>query len=276
MHALADTQRRLWRLVTAPEGVRSALAEAGDPAAAGLDGWLVSDARLPAARRLEIHANAYFQRIHGVMADDFGALAAAVGDAAFHDLVAASLCVHPPERPSLRHVGARLADFLEKAAAAEPFRRRWPWAADLARLETALADAFDAADGPPLAREDLAALPPERWAERVLRLHPAARLLELDPAAPELRRRFEADAPPEPPAGARPPVPVPVLVWRLRERVHFREPEPEEAGLLRAVGTSAAFGALCETLAARHGEEAAPARAAGWLATWIDAGLLAR
>jgi hypothetical protein len=274
MHALADTQRRLWRLVTAPEGVRAALAEAGDPAAAGLEGWLVSDARLPAALRLEIYANAYFGRIHGVMADDFGALAAAVGGAAFHDLVTAYLCVHPPERPSLRHVGERLADFLEDAAAAEPFRRRWPWAADLARLEIALADAFDAADAPPLAREDLAALPPERWAERVLSLHPAARLLELDPAAPALRRRFEDDETPEPPDGARPPVPV--LVWRLRERVQFRAPEPEEAELLRAVGTSAAFGALCETLAARHGAEAAPARAAAWLATWIDAGLLAR
>jgi len=274
MSELAETQRRLWRLLTAPSGVRAALAEAGDPEGASLDGWLRSDAAVPAALRLEVYANAYFQRILGVMAEDSGALAAALGESAFHDLVTAYLCVHPPERPSLRHVGERLADFLDAHPAAEPFRQRWPFAADLARLEIALADAFDAPDAEALSREDLAALPSEHWQDLALSLQPAARLLGLSGPAVALRRRFETDEALEPEDEA--PWRATVMVWRQREGVHFRELELEEAALLEAVRRGASFGTLCEELATRHGAEAVPARAAGWLATWVDAGLLTR
>lgn len=272
MSTLADTQRRLWRLLTAPSGVGTALAEAGDPSGASLDGWLVSDPRVPARVRLEIYANAYFQRIHDALARDFGALAANLGAEGFHDLVTAYLCVHPPERPSLRHAGERLAAFLDAHPAAAPFRRRWPFAADLARLETALADAFDAPDEPPLRREALAAVAPEAWPRLGLRLQRGARVIELAAAACALRERFEADAPdasPEARAGR-----VTALVWRRRERAHFREIGDEEAELLRLAQLGAPFAELCDRLAARCGAEAAPARAASWLATWTDAELL--
>ena len=208
---LARTQRRLWRLLTAPEGVRAALAEEGDASGASLEGWLRSAPGPAAAVRLEIYANAYFARIHGVMVEDFGALARALGEAGFHDLVTAYLCVHPPERPSLRHVGERLPGFLADHGAAAPFRRRWPFAADLARLEVALADAFDAPDAPALTREDLASVPPERWADLSLTLHPSVRLLRIGSAALALRRAFEADAEPAPGGGV-----VPAVVWRRR------------------------------------------------------------
>ena len=49
---LDATQRRLWRLLTAPEGVAAALREAGDPDGRSLAGWLVSDARADAAAHL--------------------------------------------------------------------------------------------------------------------------------------------------------------------------------------------------------------------------------
>lgn len=274
MSDLAATQQRLWRLLTAPSGVRAALAEAGDPEGRSLEGFAVSDSRAGAALRLEIYANAYFERIHDVLARDFETLARTLGEEGFHDLVTAYLCVHVPSRPSLRHAGERLADFLAEHAAAEPFRRRWPWAADLARLEWALAFAFDAPEAAALEREQLAAVAPEGWERIVFALRPCVRRLALAWEVAPLREAFEAGCENRVPPAE--PAPNGLLVWRRGERVSFRSIDDEERELLARVEAGAPFGALCEWLAARHGAGAAPARAAAWLAAWVGAELLAR
>ena len=141
---LASGQRAIARLLRAPEGVRAALAEAGDPEGRSLESRVRGDATASAVQRLEIYANATFHRMREALEQEFDALARALGDTGFHDLVASYLLVHPSRRPSLRHVGEALPEFLAGHGVAEPFRRRWPWAADLARLEWALSLAFDA------------------------------------------------------------------------------------------------------------------------------------
>jgi hypothetical protein len=270
---LDATQRRLRDLVTAPEGVGAALREAGDPDGRSLVGFAVSDAVQGATLRLEVYANAYFSRLYGVLADDFGALAAAVGAAGMNDVVTAYLLADPPRHFSIRHAGDRLAEFLAAHPAALPFRQRWPWCADLARLETALCDAFDAADAPLLARETLAARPPAEWPALVLRLAPCVRLLRLAFAVLPLREAFERDA--EPPAPPAAPAANAVLVWRRDEQVCWRALDPLEADLLELTRASAGFEELCAAAARALGDAAAPAHAATLLARWVEAGLLA-
>jgi len=211
-----------------------------------------------------------------VLARDFPTLAAALGADGFHDLATAYLCVHPPSRPSLRHAGASLAGFLAGDAAAVPFRRRWPFAADLARLEWALGCAFDAPDAPPLARAELEALAPERFEALALALHPSVRRLEVAFDVSALRAAFEAadedgTALSAPAAGE-----ATLLVWRCRERVRFRALDADEADLLGRLSRGATFGALCEAIAERHGHDEAPPRAAARLAAWLDDELLVR
>jgi hypothetical protein len=270
---LDATQRRLWHLLTAPEGVAAALREAGDPDGRELTGFVASDARLDATSRLEVYANAYFARLHAVLCDDFGALAAALGDEWMHDLVTAYLLAHPPRRPSIRHAGEELAEFLATHPAALPFRRRFPWCADLARLERALGDAFDAADAPLRSRESLASLPPESWPALALRLAPCARVLRLDWPVLSLREAYEREeALPEPPAARQANA---ALVWRRDEMVRFRPLEPLEAELLERAAAGESFEALCAAAARELGESAAPRRSAQLLAGWIDAGLIA-
>ena len=273
MHDLGSTQRRIWRWLTAPSGVRAALAEEGDPDGAGLAVLLRGDARCSAIARLEIYANAYFQRVHDALAEDHAALAAALGAGWFHDLVTAYLLAHPPAHPSLRFAGSELPRFLDAAPGAAPFRRRFPFAADLARLEWALSFAFDAADAEPLRREDLAALPLAEWEQLALALHPSVRTLRLDWPVTALREAFDSDGavPLRAPAS---PEPCGVVVWRRGERVFFRSAEPLELELLEAVRAGARFGVLCERAARQVGEAEAPARAAGWLAAWVGTGLL--
>jgi hypothetical protein len=252
-------------LLTTPEGVSGALREAGDPDGHTLEGFIVSDARGAAPARLEIYANAWFQRILGALKDDFGALAAALGDAGTNDLALAYLIAHPPQHASLRHVGDRLADYLTSDPRADFFRQRWPWCGDLARFESALLDAFDAEDAPVLTRAQLAALAPEQWASLVLRVQPCARVLRLAWNVAPMTETHEAPPAPEPSS---------VLVWRRDESVRWRALEPFEAELFERARAGARFEDLCDAVALRVGEDSAAAEAASTLGRWVDAGLL--
>lgn len=269
---LDATQRRFAALLTAPDGVGAALREAGDAQGASLAGFVAGDARLDATSRLEVYANAYFARILDVLTQDFGALAAALGREGMNDVATAYLLAHPSRHFSIRHVGARLAAYLADDPRAAPLRVRWPWCADLARLETALGDAFDAADVPLLSREALAALPPDAWPDLRLHFAPCVRLLRLAWPVRTLREAFERDATPPPLVT---PAPETLLVWRRDESVRWRAILPLEAELLEAALAGAPFEALCATAAGALGEAAAPGYAAESLARWVHDALLA-
>ena len=262
---LRAAQLRLRELITAPSS------EQRERVAAEL---LRGDAQRTAGVRLEVYAHAWLHRIHGALADDYGALARVLGAAAFRELVIVYLRAHPPHRPSLRDAGADLPGFLAGSPAAAALRERHPFAPDLARLEWALLEAFDAADAAPLPREALAAVPPERWADLRFVFQPSLQLLSLDFPVDRLRRAHDQEEAGLPAVSA--PLPTRVCVWRSEERVFHRALEPIEAeGLARALA-GASFGRLCEGIAARLSEAEAPLRAANMLARWQADGWLAQ
>lgn len=305
---LAASQRRLWRLIAWPEGVAAALG--GEPPdTPPLDSLIRSDARLGAEARLDVYANAYFFRIHDVLAEDYPSLRAVLGETDFHDLVTSYLAVHPSTHPSLRWIGGRLSGFLREHPAAAGVRARCPLAADLADLEWATEMVFDAADSRPATRDDLARLAPEAFDALPLRLRPSVRLLHLAWPVHELRAAWRREEPLPEVA----PAETAVCVWRGGQaaegeragetrgqragetggqragepggeadgesaqrdgRVMNRVLAPDEAAALDRVATGVAFGALCEAIAAEAGDEQAPALAAGFLARWVDDGLL--
>lgn len=201
------------------------------------------------AGNVPIYSNAYYARIHGVLADDYPKLAALLGDDAFRALVVPYLRVHPTTHPSLREAGVHLPGFL-----AEPIYR------DLARLERARVEAFDGPDATPLARDDLAALAPEAFPSLPLRLVPTAQLVTLATNADEVWDALEAGAA----APARVTSPRTVLVWRREITVVHRTLDADEATALARGGT---FGHVCEALAVE--------RALELLLRWLDAGLIA-
>ena len=275
-HELGRLQRRLWRLISEPEGVAAALSAEGDAPRPGLSGLIRSDRGLAPEDRLTVYANAYFARIQDCLRSDFGALAQALGPAAFHDLVKTYLMAHPPSHPSLRYAGKDLARFLETEPFASIFARRCAYCADLARLEWALTNAFDAEDAPVLAREDLAHVAPEAWVGLRLRPSPSLTLLSLGFPVQTVRERFDHeseeetwDAPP-----TLEPAPTYLRVWRRKEHVYYRAIPALEAELLGSLGRGVDFGTLCERVAQEVGDGAAAARAAEFLEAWISAELL--
>jgi len=234
---------------------------------------LCGDPQRPAGARLEIYAYAWRARLRSVLADDFGALAQLLGEPAFDALASAYLRAHPPSHPSLRAAGARLPGFLAEAPEAAPARRQCPFAPDLARLEWALVEAFDAADAGALPHAALAAVAPERWAELRFRFQPALQPLAL--AFPVDRVRIAHDRGDATLARELAPDPTHVCVWRSDERVFHRPLDPIEAEALALALSGASFGRLCEAIAERLSDAEAPPRAAALLSRWQQDGWLA-
>lgn len=276
--ALAAVQEQLWRLVTEPEGVDAALGPGGAAGRVELARLVRGDGGIEPVHRLAVYANAYFARIHDCLREDFGALACALGAAAFHDLVKTYLMMHPPTRPSLRHAGAHLAEHLSTSPFEAIFSRRCPYAADLARLEWAVIEAFYAPDSPVLSREDLAAVPSGDWG--ALRFEPSASLQILSCAWPvhEVRERFDREdaASVWDPVPALDAEPTDLCVWRQGERIRCRAISALEREALGAVGAGEPFAAICDRLAAAVGASEAAPKAAAMMAAWLTDGLLAR
>ncbi len=221
-------------------------------------------------QRLGVYRHGYFARIHDVLRDDYGALHALLGDAAFHDLAKLYLMAHPPQSHSLRDVGASLPQFLA-GPVAEPFTARWPFAPDLATLEWALVEVFDAPDSDLLDREALAALPPAGWAALVLELVAAHRTLALDWPVHRLRKAWSNEQPiPE-----FEPLATKVLVHRHREQVFVRSLGELEARVLAWLRDGFDFAAICGRAADEHGDAGSPSDVLALLERWLADGLLA-
>ena len=213
-----------------------------------------SDERRSAVERLDIYANMYFYRILDVLRDLFPKLVAAVGDTPFHNLVTDYLLKYPSSHPSLRNVGARLAQYLD-----EHGDRDRLWLADLARLEWARHDVFDLGDAEPLTMERLRARDPSAFATLALPLIPASAVLRVKYAVEECW-----DDPSQPPSAGR----KTLLVWRQHGDVFHRATEEREAAAVAMLQRGTTFGLICEWLGGELPESEAPQAAFALLAQW--------
>ena len=303
---LRSTQELFWTLITAPEGVCTAVEDLGRRGlleARAIDDVFKGDGDLPAVERLDIYANMYFYRLLDCLAEDFPKVLAAVGPERFHNLITDYLLAHPSEHPSLRYLGRRLPGFI----AGHPLAAEHPWLADLARLDWARADLFDAADATPLSRDALARLPQERAGEARFTIVPAFALLRFDHDVVRFWRRLEDDAAgvhregashgratgnaarettviDASPAraqdvGAHPGRPrrrpTAARVWRRDFVVYHRSIDEDEVVCLESVRAGDSIAHICQRLSAGRSVAKATERAGRMVQGWLDDGILA-
>lgn len=271
MSDLARTQRLLWKLITAPEGVEAALAQAqerGEDLRAELLRTVRDDPELSAVERLDVYANMYFYRLLDVLRDDFAAVAFVAGEARFHNLVTDYLLRHFPQHHSLRWAGRFLPDFLAAHRQADLH----PCLGDLARFEWALTEAFDAEDAPAATADELRAIPAEHWPALRLQAHPSLRLLACEWNVREIWRRSGVGERP----GSEQHVATRCCVWRRELQVLHRDLGEAEWSGLQALTAAAPFEVLCAEIAARMGggQEDAASAAASYLMRWTEDGLI--
>jgi hypothetical protein len=220
---------------------------------------------------LGIYRNAYTGRLVGILREEFAKLRLLAGDRIFDDLAHAYLAAHPSTYFSVRWIGRDLAGFL---ATADPWQKD-PGLAQIARIEWAETMAFDAADRPLVARDDLAAIPPTGWPSLILTLHASVQRVSISPEVFEIWKRLSSDEP----VGPKPDEIGPYethLVWRIGLDVKLRPLEADEADAIEAVAAGRTFAEICEVLAARVGADRAAYRAAELLERWVSTETIGR
>ena len=163
-----------------------------------------------------VYRHAYVARLAEVLADDYEQLHAYLGDAGFAKFAKSYIAAHPSDRRSARDFGRHVPEFLK----ADAGFAKHPELAEIARLEKALADAFDGPDAEPLKLSELAKLAPELWAKLVFTPHPTAIRLTVATNAADIWSALREDTAP-PPAQLL-PEPQAILVWRHDVTARFR------------------------------------------------------
>lgn len=210
---------------------------------------------------LGIYARMYASRLHATLADDYPKLRAALGDEAFEAVIRRYLTSHPPSSYTLRDLGLALPSFLRGDSLA--------WAAELATLERARVEVFDAADAAPLVAATVAALG-DQLPSMVLRLVPASLVVPLGWTVDTSWSQLEDEV-----AFAAPVAqPRTVLVWRRGVTVVHRTLEDaDEAALVPQLVVGLQFAEVCAHLVPTHGDSA-PNRAIELLLRWLAAEVL--
>jgi hypothetical protein len=212
--------------------------------------------------RVHVYVDAYLARLRDVLLDDYPKLGGAVGEA-FAALSRQYIRVHPSDRPSLRHFGRHVPAFLLK----HPLSEQRPWLADLARLEWARVEAFDAADRQAMSAEDLHAMAGEGLAQLRLKLVPSVQVLELAWPADAIWQALDDGEAPMPVVSE----PTTLVVWRSGFSVRHRRCDVPEARAIARVSRAAAFAEVCEAWdeEPRTDIATAAARATAALCQWV-------
>lgn len=219
-------------------------------------------------RLFGVYRHAYGSRLVEAMRNDHKLLHEYLGDEMFNAMGAAYVAANPSQHPNLRWFSRALPEFLESS---EPYSTH-PLLSDLAAIERALNDAFDAEDAPVLALADMAGFVPEAWADLVFRPHPSAFRLDVSTNASAVWLALKRDE--IPPDAVALEHSCPLLTWRQDMTPMFRDLATEEAMMWDEAASGIPFGVLCSMLATFDDPDGAAARGAGYLHGWVTAGLL--
>lgn len=231
---------------------------------------LTDGARETKDNLLQVYRDAYVLRLIEVVGNDHEHLRRYLGEPEFRAMAGRYIAANPSQHPNARWFSRGLPEFLRTT---EPYAQKCVLG-ELAALERALNDAFDADDAPVLGAADLAAIPPAAWAGLAFVAHPSAACLEASTNAAAIWMALKGDEPPPPPALL--PEVARILVWRQGTTAMFRDLSAEEAMMWQLTSGGADFGEVCQMMAVFDSAETAPARAAGILKTWLETGLLSR
>jgi hypothetical protein len=264
--SLNELQNLLYQRITNLDTTKKSIGGERGPAPSVLEALIRGNERLSAAERIGIYADAYFYRLLECLGEDFPATLAVLGADNFAALVEGYLLEHPPTEPSILYAGLYLADFLND----HPFAERWPFIADLARLERAVLDVFHATNAAALSLETLHTVPSEDWPALKLLTHPAVEIVPSEWRVADVLRAVEQGREWTRPEHEE----ASVLVWRRNALVNYRNLEPVERDALVIVSKGASFAAVCEAVAAGAVEPNRVALIGRLMARWLADGII--
>jgi hypothetical protein len=219
--------------------------------------------------RMDIYANAYRMRLKEAMATDFDKLHSYLGDEQFGMLMDTYIDTYPSHTTSLRYFSNHVPELLEQA----PFNEL-PVLKEIAVIERAFADSFDAKDLSVTSIDDLAQIQPESWAFIQLDLQKSLQIIPFSFNSFSIWKALSDEQTP-PPVEKMKNESMWVL-WRKSDLIsHYRHLSDAEAAALNAAQQGATFAMICEVLLDYFTEEETPVKAVTMLQSWLQEEMVA-
>jgi hypothetical protein len=225
--------------------------------------------RLSPVEQLDIYREQFWLRHTSSLVEDFPGLGGILGQDDWERLAEQYLTQVAPTSYTLRDLGSRLPEVL----AAADWLPHQALCLDMARLELAYIEVFDAEDRPALTPERLATIPEEHFAEARLVLSPALRLLSVGYPVADLRRKLRETG--DEPVAIPEPRPMHLVVYRHERRLWDMSLSPVAFAFLTALAAGHALGAAAERAVQSPEAEVELTRGIGqWLQEWTSKGLV--
>ncbi len=167
---LEQIQRWMQERISHPDGVAS-----GD-GAPEIDQIVRPSRQMSAKQRLQVYHDSDFVRLIDVMAEEYPTTRQVTGQERFTQLCHEYVITHPPTSWTLADLSIHFPNFLREQASQVPHREL---VTDIARVERAMEDIFDAPTKTPIGVHDMLAIPLDSWPSVRLELSPALALFEL-------------------------------------------------------------------------------------------------
>lgn len=278
---LAQLQRWFQAVITHPGGVlEGAVADEAAAERVGEIGAVAEpSSRQSAEERMAVYAQAYWARLLECLREEFPIVRATAGEEAFDMLAVGYLATFPSRSYTLGRLSDKFAEYLASSAAESGDDLFGPFLAELARLEQAVNETFDAAGGETLGylqADALRQIPANEQAALLLKLLPTVRLLAFDFDVQSFYTAARRD-PQQLPEPARQPCFV--ALSRRAYVVRRLQFTPVQFAILAAIQAGRPLGeALNGALQNVADDTELPDAGvlAAWFAEWAEAGLFQR
>ncbi len=224
--------------------------------------------QLSSVERLEIYAYMYYARLIEILQEEYPTTRQLLGPHEFAVLCRKFIARNPSRSRVLNRLSEKFPDFLARAL---PKGHKSGLAVDVARIERAMEDVFDAPKLEPMTAAQFAAIGADQWERVRLNVNPALRLLKLRYPANEYIQATRAGRKPRIPR----PRPTFVIVFRRGFQVFRRDQEPEQFRLLEALASGRVLAAAVRAAIRGRSRSAdrLAAKLGGWFREWAAAGI---
>jgi hypothetical protein len=253
---LRRTQEWVQGVITHPGTFEEATAKA--------DRYVIPSKTLTPAERVGIYRGMYAARLGEALAADYPYVQQYLGEDRFQELAEQYIEKYPSRSYTLNRLGDDFPKFLH-----ETNLRRRAMLHDLARVELAMTEAFDAEETPVFGPEDVAKVPPNKWETARLLTIPALRLLPVNYPIGKLISAFRDEKPV-------PPIPRKqgwIAIFRRDYALMHLDLTKPAYGLLQSLKEGMPLGASVEKACLDRRAPVKQKQLFRWFQEWVSQGL---
>lgn len=223
---------------------------------------IVTNRDANAQQRLDLYAQGYKLRLKEAMMTDYEQLHGYLGDELFEQLMKTYINHYPSHHPSLRYFSKNIPVIL---AEYEPWSQT-PELLEIAVIEKAFCDSFDAANSTTATLQDLSQLELHDWPTLKVQFHDSVQLLSMKYNSVQIWQALcDGKTPPSVEHD-----PTTWLIWRKALVSQYRALSDAEESAIKLMMSGGDFSELCEALLEYYSEEETPQQAIALLQGWLS------